>query len=393
MAADNESQYPGDASGQLNPALQSVVDTMQTGPGQQWTADGANAIQDYLTKKAVVAENAQAADEVQTNMNETRRSLTQFVQTDPSPDAIDLALGLASHAVNGVVSQHQHLEDDQRSAIAAPIIADMQNEIKHAYIQKLSELDQGEAYAAIDKYAPGMPDGHPEALRAYADAQAVFRTQDAVATRRQQLKDTALQGYAAATQHLNSITDPDTNQFTAQPGFIANMMNDQTLALPTKLALHAGYNQLMQNGDTPQSNPRIVADLIARIGSDTPPQQGEILSHLGGPLSLSDASFLNGLIAPAAPQRRADLRTLADTVSQARDTLQTPANGIAGAAAFGRFVNWLTPALQRGGNLTDLMADNRIQQFAPRPVDMYNAIATSGPRPPLHMIFAGAANG
>ena len=52
-------------------------------------------------------------------------------------------------------------------------------------------------------------------------------------------------------------------------------------------------------------------------------------------------------------------------VQQARDTLAHPANGRAGDAAFGRFVNWLTPALQRGANLGELTGDNQLQRFAP----------------------------
>jgi hypothetical protein len=391
MSADNETDYPGDASGQINPLLQQVSNSVTDPTAQQWVSDGSNAIQNYLTHKAVVADNAQAADQMQTNMADTKDGLASFVRADASTPGIDLALGLASHYVNGVVSQHQHLDDDTRAGIAGPLIDHMQTEITHAGIQAIADRDKGEAYDAIDKYDQYLPAGHADALHTYADHQEMFRGQDIAAMGRQKVQDDALAGYQAATQHLASFTDPDTNSFKAQPGFIQDVMGDHTLAPATKLSLNAGYQALTRNGDVPQSNPHVAADLLSRIGSDNPPQQGEIISHVGSALTLNDASFFNSLIGPADPQRKADLRTLSDVVGQAHDQLATRANGAAGVSAFGRFTNWLTPALQRGANLTDLMADNRIQQFAPTPAEHVDSMQKPAMRPSLHSIFATAA--
>lgn len=391
MSADNESSYPGDSSGQLNPALSSAIDAVQSPVAKQWTADAANAVQDYLTKRSVVADNAAAGDEFVSNLHDTTQALTGLVQADPG--AIDLALGLASHTVNGLVSQHQHLDDDTRAGAATPLINDMQTEIAHAGVQKLAEVDRGAAYAAIDQYKDYLPDDHQAALRGYADLQEGLRGQDQMAVARQQQRDTALAGYAAASQHLASVTDPDTGQFRAQPGFLSNLISDQSIAMPTKLAIQAGYSMLSRNGDMPQSNPHVVADLLTRIGSDDQPQQGEVFAHLGTGLSVRDASFINSLLGPADGQRAADLRTLSDVVSQARDTLGSQLNGPGGQVAFGRYINWLTPALQRGANLTELMDNNRLQQFAPTPADGVAGLPKPVVRPPLHAIFAGASVG
>lgn len=389
MSADNETGYPGDASGQINPALASVVDNLQTGSGKQWGSDAADAIQTYLTQKAVVAQSNAAADEFTSNLHDTGTGLQQLVNQDPG--AIDLALGLVSHTVNGLVSQHQHLDDDTRAGAAGPIIDEMQTQVAHAGVAKLAELNKQDALDALDKYSDYLPQANQDQLRHYADIQENLRGQDAIDVANQSARDAALNGYAAATQHLGSFTDPDTGGFRAQPGFLAKLMGDASLAPPTKLALQAGYSMLARGGDVPQSNPHVAADLLTRIGSDQPPEQGEIFSHLGTGLSIPDASFLNSLIGPADPQRKADLRTLGDVVGQARDALATRANGAAGGAAFGRFTNWLMPALQRGANLTELMADNRIQQFAPTPADHVDAMAKPLFRPSLPAVFGSAA--
>jgi len=388
---DNEPSSPGDASGQLNPALQSVIDNAQTDSGKSWLADAANAVQTYLTRKAVVANSAAAADEFTNNLKDTSDGLVNLVQTDPS--AIDLALGLASHTVNGLVSQHQHLDDDTRAGAAAPLIGDMQTEIAHAGVQRLAELNRDDAIAAIDKYGDYLPDDHQAALRQYADIQQGLRQQDAAAQQTQAAHDAALAGYSAASNHLASFTDQDTGGFRAQPGFLSNLMSDTSIAMPTKMALQAGYSMLTRNGDVPQSNPHVAADFLQRIGSDNPPEQGEIMSHLGTGLTINDATFINGLLAPANPQRKADLRTLSDTITQAQGMLASNLNGPGGRVAFGKFTNWLLPALQRGANLTDLMADNRIQQFAPSASDAVEGLPKPMMRLPLGMIFGSAANG
>lgn len=383
MAQDNETGGPGDASGQINPALTQLAGSMQTPEGQAWMGDAARGVQDYLTQKALTTQANEAAASFTNNLADTKNKLVGMVQNDPG--AIDLALGLAEHTVNGLVDQHQHLDDDARGGAAADLTAHMHTEIVHAGVAALADQDKPTALAALDRYDQFLPDDQQASLRQYADTQEALRGQDAAAVARQQQRDTALAGYQSATTYLAGITDPNTNGFRAAPGFLSSLHSDQTLSLPTRLALHAGYTMLANRGDVAQSNPHVAADMLTRIGSDDPPQQGEIFSHLGSGLSVSDANFLNTLIAPANPQRQADLRELGNVVSQARSTLADPRNGPGGRVAFGRFANWLMPALQRGANLTDLMADNRIQQFAPTPADAVPVAA--GPRPPLHMIF------
>ena len=359
---DDSSAFPGDASGHLNPALAQFVGAQQTDAGKDWADAAVNRVQDYLTQKAVVAQTQQAGDDFVNNLATAKQGLVGMVQSDPG--TTDLALDLAGHTVQGLVAQHGNLSDEDRSSATDSLIHHMHAEIAHAGVQRLAEIDKPSALTALGRYSDLLPDDQVGALRQYIDVQEGLRGQDNAAMAGQGYLDAATAGYQAASSHLASFTDPDTAGFRAQPGFLSNLAGDQSISLPTKLALQHGYTQLAQNGDAPQSNPHVAADMLMRLGSD-PPAQGEIMAHLGSNLTVNDATFLNGLIAPATPQRRSDLRLLSDTVIKARDTLTADKYGGAGTAAFGKFVSDLMPQLQRGANLTELMDGNAIQKYAP----------------------------
>lgn len=370
---DEEQQYPGDSSGHLNPALQQFVGQQQTQDGQVWAGLAANRIQDYLTARSNAIDAEQAGNQFVTNLNQTKQGLVSMVQSDPG--SIPLALDLAQHSVSGLVDQHANLTDDQRAGAASQLTGHIQTEIAHAGIQGLAEQDKGAALQALDKFGHLLPDDQQAALRQYADVQEGLRGQDAVAQQTQQTKDAAVAGYHAASGYMAALADPQTGGFRAPPSFLTSLVADPSVALPTKLALRAGYHALNQYGDAPQSDPHVVADLLGRMADPaTPsPQQGEIISHLGSTMTLADASFMNRLLGPSSPQRQADISSLSDTVQQARATLAHPMNGAAGDVAFGRYTNWLLPALQRGANLGEIQANNPIQNFAPTVADYRTA--------------------
>ncbi len=300
----------------------------------------------------------------------------------------------------------------------------MQTEIAHAGVQRLAETDKDAALQALDKYTSYLPDDQQAALRQYADVQEGLRGQDAAAQQQQQARDASVQGYHSATRYLHALADPDTGQFRAPQGFLTSLVADPAISPPTKLALRAGFHVLHQRGDPAQSDPHVVADMIGRMAGDVQPlrpgavgsvpgvtgdvldrmhdqgltgystpggltvtrggttgapgndnvQQGEIMAHLGSGLTVADAAFLNHLIGPSNPQRRADIQHLAEVVQQARGTIAHPMNGPAGDIAFGRFTNWLLPALARGAHLNELTANNAIQRFAPTVEDYRKAI-------------------
>jgi hypothetical protein len=362
QTGDDAPAYPGHQSGLVDPALQQVVDNQSTDMGSAWSGVAANRIQDYMTAKAIAQQNEAEGQQFTQNLADTKGNLIQAVKNDPG--AMDLSLDLASHTVQGLVDQHQHLDDDTRAGIASDLTSDMHGQIVHAGIQRLAEIDQPAALAAIDKYGDKLPEGQADDLRQYADTQDSLRQQDAQAAAQQSQKDAATAGYHAASTYLHSLMD-DNGRFAAPQGFMSSVVADPRIATETKLALRAGFQNLHQSGDAPSSDPDTVHDLITRIASPNQPAQFEAIAHVGSNLTVNDAAFINGLLGPKNPAAQADVGQLADTINQAKQTLAHPMNGDAGQAAFGRFTNWLLPALQRGGSLADVTANNVVQRFAP----------------------------
>lgn len=267
-APGDGAQYPGDASGQINPALSQVVTQQTTPEAQQWTADAANRIQDYVTQRAILSQNQTADQQFTQNLTDTRDALVGMVQRDPG--AMDLAMDLGTHTAYGLASQHENLGEDLQSQAASGLESDFHTAIVHAGIQKLAETDKGQALEALDKYGDYLPPEEKGALANYAEVQDNMRTQDTAAMTRQATIDASVQGYKNASGYLHSMIDPNTIGFRAPPGFLQNLLADTTVALPTRLALQAGYSMLNQNGDV-KSDPHIVTDFLLRIADNVTP--------------------------------------------------------------------------------------------------------------------------
>jgi hypothetical protein len=385
VTQSSDGQYPGDASGFNNPTLQNFVGNMQTEEGRAWAAKSADRIQNYLTTQAIAKQNQAAGDAFVNNMAQTKAGLVNLAKSDPN--AIGLALGLAKDSVDGIVGQHQHLDEDTRNGVASDLTSHMQTEIAHAGLQNLAETDRETFNRGMDAYGSFLPDDQKAALSQYADVQHGLRLQDTAAQQRQQIKDTAVAGYNSATTYLSAMVDPTTQGYRAPPGFAAKLISDPSLSAPTRLALHAGYGLLNQNGDPPSSDAGVLSDMVSRIASDDPPQQGEVISHLGTGLRVADASYLNTLLGPTNPQQDANIDGLAKVFKDAQSTLAAPENGPAGKGAFQRFTDWLMPAVQSGVPVNDLMANNRLQAFAPTADDAAKAVA-SPQQQPLDQVFA-----
>lgn len=388
--ADEQPQYPGDASGQINPALSQVVDQQDTPEAQKWTADAANRIQDYVTQRAVVNQ-VQSADEAFTgNLKQTRDALVGMVQKDPG--SMDLALDLGTHTAYGLASQHENLGEDTQNTVAKGLESDFHNAVVHAGVQRLADVDQDSAMAALDKYGHLLPDDEKASLTTYASVQGQMRTLDTAAMQLQATKDASVQGYHNATDYLHGMLDPQTMTFRSPPQFLQTLSADPDVSLPTKLALQAGYHQLQMNGDV-QTDPRVVGSLLTRMASGQTPDQGELMSHLGVGLSVNDAAFFNRLIGPQDPQGKAAVGQLADTVNQAKAMINDPRFGAAGDAAFSRFTSWLLPALQHGLNLNDFADKNMVQQFAPTAADYRASAPQVAPNDATLRLVSGNGSG
>lgn len=376
---DDSSQYQGDASGQMHPALTDFINKFQTDEGKGWAQAAAGRVQDFMTTRAIAQQNQAAGDAFVNNLHDTKMNLTGMVQKDPS--TADLALDLAPGIVKGLAG------DEHGDEVTGPIIDHMQGEIAHSAVQRYAELDHGLATDALDRYSSYIPEDQQTSLRNYAGMQQALRTQDAQAQQLQQTRDAAVAGYQNATGWLGKLAD-DNGDVHYDPNYSSKLMADQGVAMETKLALHAAYQVLQQSGGTQQSDPAILSSFISRIGDPNvqSPQQGELIAHVGSGLSLPDAQYLNGMLAPSNPQQRASMAQLADVTQQAKEMIASPANGAGGQVAYGRFMQYMMSSLHGGGNVGDLLNDNRLQQFAPTADDVRQSLPV-GPRLPLTDIF------
>jgi hypothetical protein len=210
--------------------------------------------------------------------------------------------------------------------------------------------------------------------------------------------------HAVSSQHLGALTNPDTGQLQFPAGWGKNMIADQRMIQADQSALWGAYGRLQAGGDPPQSDPHLMSALLSRAAlpqqTNQRPAQAEILSHVGGGLTLADAQWMSGLSRPQTPQQQASTRDLVSTMASARDTT---GYGPAGDAAYGRFVNWFLPAYRNGLSAETTHADlmhpetglpAKVADFAPTGDDAVahiQAAVDRKQRPSLGQIFAGNA--
>ena len=379
--APDDTGYPGDASGHMNPELQKFMSSFQTPEGQEFAGKAASDVQDYLTARAI-GKNAQDADNtLVTNLQDTKTALTGLVGDDPG--AIPLALGLAKSGVQALADVHglpqEHVDD---------LVAHMHGEIVHNGISRLAEVDRGAATDAIDKYSDYLQPDQVTSLQHYAMTQEALRGEDARAAGLQNLRNAAQTSVTSGAGWLKSLTGDD-GGVTFPPGWSAQMFADPSMNVPTKMALHAAYLSLQHFGDPAQSDPDILHSLVGRIADGAPPPQGEVLSHVGRGLTLADAGLLANSVGNLPPDKSADMQQLAGTLSAARGRIAGDANGAAGDVALNRFTKYLMTGIHSGQEITDLLGPNEeaFSRFQPTARDAAKAVVPSTPRVPLSAIF------
>ena len=399
----DELPYGGHATGELDPSLKQFVGLFPPGTdGREWATGAASRLQQHLTLRAVAKQNEATGQAFVNNLHEFKSNLVDMVKGDPS--TAGLALDLIPHTINAMAAQHQNLDPDLRDAAAKDLTDHMSSEVAHATVQSLAEKDASAASQALasPRLNSLLSDGDKTALTSYIGAQAALRNQDAAAAQQQAAHDASLVGYQRGTAYLGTLMDPDTGKLQLPNGFGQKVMADTAIPDATSAALHLAYTQLQQAGDPQKSNPSMVADFFNRAANGTMPSQPELLSHVGTNLSLADAAMLNHFLGPQTPGGQNDVKAINDTIQSQRSNLVTAENGPAGANAFGRFIDWLTPALRSGvGNGVPVRAlldpehkDTMVgdmSQFQPTAQDAMPP-PPPGPQAGLDQIF-GQANG
>jgi len=363
--ADEPEQYPGDASGHMRPELAGIVGSMPDATNQ-YANSAATKIQDYLTTKQIASNAQQAGEQFVQNLNGTKNNLLQMVQNDPG--ATKLALSLAPDIVEAHTAEAGHEPGTHQ-----PIIDEMQNQIAHTAVTTYANRNPDAARAALASDLGGYlaPADHAR-LSTYIDNQEMMQNQDKQARAMQAQKDAVLTSFAKSGDYLGHLAHPQTGDVTFPPGWGQALMADGQITPATRAALHDAYTNLMNNGDVKQSDPMAIHDAVTRIAAGQPVPQSTILNHIGTRVSLADGSFLNSMLAPKTPEQKQATVELAGHLAQAKSQIMDP-NGAGGRVAYGRFMNWLMPALRAGGNLGELMANNRVQQFAPTGNDVMQA--------------------
>ena len=366
MAVDPE-QYPGDASGHMRPELTDFVGQFGDAP---WAQKAADQVQTYLTTKTI-AQNAQdAGNQLVQNIGRAKDNLVNMVKTDPG--SAKLALGLAPDMVDGLTEEAGH-EPGAHAALAG----DMQREIAHNAITTLASRNPDAARSALGSDLGGyLADGDHAGLSTYIDNQERFAQQDKMARGQQLQRDQAQASYSKASTYLNSMIHPRTGDLYMPPGLGMAVMDDPSVAISTRAAVHDVYTRMAGGQNLGTSDPFVLSDMVNRIASpDGNVSQDDLLHHIGDRISLADGAHLNAMLDPGLDMgSKQQVKSLAATLNSARDSLVTPQNGPAGRAAYGRFTNWLMPALRAGGNLGELMDGNRMQHFAPNGDDAMQGV-------------------
>ena len=356
--ADEPDQYPGDASGHMRPELTQFVDQFQ---GQPWAAAAAGKVQDYLTTKQI-AQNAQdAGQRLVQNIGQTKNNLVSMVKNDPG--SASLALGLVPDMIDGLTAEHGHAPGTH-----APLVSDMQREIAHNAITSLAGRNPDAARAALKGDLGGyLADSDHAGLGTFIDNQEQFINQDNAARSQQLDRDQSQASYSKASTYLNSMVHPQTGDVYMPPGLGVAVMNDPAVATSTRAAVHDVYTRMANGQRLGTSDPMVLTSLVNRMADPTAMVgQDELMHHIGTNLSLQDGVHLNAMLDPSLDMgSKQQVKALANTLNSAQSQIASPMNGPAGRAAYGRFTNWLMPALRGGGNLNDLLQGNRLQQFAP----------------------------
>lgn len=378
---EDDSEYPGLASGAMHPDLEKFVSGFQTPEGKEWAEGAASRVQDYLTGRAI-AKNAQDTDNaLATNLHDAKTNLMGMVQDDPG--ATSMALDLVPGAVKALAEPH-NVPDEH----VGNLVSDMQGQIAHAAVSRLAEVDRPSAEAAMGKFGNYLPEGSTDDLNNYIMTQEALRHEDARAAGLQNLRDQAQASVTAGAGWLKSLTGDD-GGVTFPSGWSAQMFADPSMNIPTKVALHAAYLSLQHYGDPAQSDPDVLHNVVSRIADGKPPPQGEIFAHMGRGLTLADAGLLASSVGNLSPDQSATMGQLSNTLDAARSRIAPDHYGPAGQVALQRFTKYLMTGMAAGGNITDLMGpdDVAFSRFQPTAADAAKTVTPDRPRVPLSQIF------
>lgn len=389
MASDDVEPY----APEFHPEVAVAASTATDDGAKMFAAKAAGMIQDHVARQAAVEQAHASAEQLQSNVANTRDQLVDMVRGSPS--SAPLAFQLADHFATGIGASHPN--EGEVPEVQAGLASHFNSEIAKATIQGWAGINPDIARAAIDRYSEHLNAGEAGDLHNYVNGMETLGIADAAAAKITQAHNLVQQSNFGTMAYMSQLTDPATGALSFPPGWGQKMMQDERIAPDAKAALYQGYSNLQTNGEPYASNPGVVSDLLHRstlpYNHPDHPLTPEVASHLGANLTLADAQFLASRIGPQTPQMKDETVRLSDALSSARQALGND-------HAYGRYANWFLPAYQRATALGAAPADlldpekgmvspGRLAQFRPTGDDIVAPAVKAGPRPSLKDIFGG----
>jgi hypothetical protein len=327
----------------LHPELTRFLGSMKTEGGKDFAAEAAARVQAHLDAQQVAQAQQAAQDQFVGKMATLKSNLVNMARSDPTSH--DLALDLADITMRGMTQAHGAPQEAHDA-----LLGGMQSDIAHAAIEGLANVSGDAARKALTsgRLADLIPDEAKAGLSSYIDNMAATRNVDATARQAEVARQHIQMSNQGAQEWLSSMTHPTTGQLQFPDNWGQRMLNDPRMSPMDKAALQGAYRNLLDNGNPAQSDPAVVHDLLSRaaLPHNDPdnPSVGEVLSHAGRGLTLADAQMIAGRSGPQDPLTDQSTSRIADVLDGARQQ-------IGNQSAFGRFVNWLLPAVRSGASL------------------------------------------
>lgn len=353
--------------------------------------DAAVRVQDYVVQRNLAADNEAAANRLVSNLGTFKDGLASMAASDPA--ATFLGLDLVPDIVSGIVATHPFLPDDARADTYTQLATDMQRDIARAGVMSLADKQEDAARRLLQhpRVSELFDDADHRALNGYIGAMETARGVDAAALSQQRAKDEIRTWDHAAVQYFGALLDPQTQAMQFPNGWAQKVTSDPSLPPSYTASMLGVYAQLQTTGDANASDPFIAADLIGAVagGEATVPS---VLRYAGNDLRMADALTIAGMAQPQSDAGKSNIGALNEVVQQGRALLADPLNGPGGHDAFGRFVNWLLPAVRTGAVSLNPDEPNyaglRLPQFAPTATDIADRTPIEG-RKSLDDIFGG----
>jgi len=398
--ADDFEDITGSPPAEQSPAIQTFQDAFTHPVAQEWSEEVGARLNDYFTRRQIADENIAAGETFVQDMESFKSGLVQGVQKDPH--FVYTAMDIVPPTIDAFGRALPEFPGDEH---ATNLTSHIQGEIATAAITKMAEVNAHAARTMLgDERIKSLLGENAQALHTYINSQETARQIDYQAEVEALQAQAALKADVVAVEKLSNLVNPASNtvQFPAQ--WNQSVLADPNIPPPVKAGLINTYDHLRRNGDIERSDPFVITDAIRRAANGEPPPAGEIAQRIGKDLTLSDGlSLMRRLsISPAA---HAEAQNIQQTLDAVREQIAPIDSGAAGAAAYGRFVNWFLPEYMRQGPsslnpradnwmLNPEVPGNPIARFQPTGDDLVGIEqlanrANRAIRPSLGQIFSG----